>query len=54
MIKVSKSHVCGGGASQSAIMDKTSMYVGDGASLELVDQFCYLGDNDMLTAECRR
>ena len=25
-------------------MDKTSTAVGDGARLELVDQFCYVGD----------
>ena len=30
-------------------MDRTSVDIGDGASLELVDVFCYLGD----IAECR-
>jgi len=25
-------------------MDRSSMDVGDGASLELVDKFCYMGD----------
>ena len=25
-------------------MDRTSVDIGDGASLELVDMFCYLGD----------
>jgi len=29
---------------QPASVDRTSMYIGDVASLELLDQFCYLGD----------
>jgi len=29
---------------QLASMDRTSMDIGDVVSLELVDQFCYLGD----------
>jgi len=44
MIKLSKSFVCRGCSDQRASVDRTSMDVGDGASLELVDMFCYLGD----------
>jgi len=44
MIKVSKSFVCRGCTDQLASMDRTSMDIGDGASLELVDIFCYLGN----------
>ena len=44
MIKVSKSFVCRGYTYQPAIVDRTSMDFGDGASLELVDMFCYLYD----------
>jgi len=42
MIKVSKSFVCRG--YHPASVDRISMDIGDGASLELVDMFCYLGD----------
>jgi len=38
---------CRGCTDQTASMDRTSVDigdVGDGASLELVDNFCYLGD----------
>jgi len=42
MIKVSKSFA--GYTDQQASMDRTSMDIGDGASLELVAMFCYLGD----------
>jgi len=44
MIKMSKSFVCRSCTDQSPRMDNTSMDIGDGASLELVDKFCYLGD----------
>jgi len=50
MIKVSKSFVCIGCTDQSASMDRTSMDNGVGASLELVDMFCCLGD--MLSVDC--
>jgi len=44
MIKVRKFVVCRGCTDQRASVDRTSMDIGDGASLELVDTFCYLGD----------
>jgi len=44
VIKVSKSFVYRGCTDQPDIVDGTSMDTGDGASLKLVDQFCYLGD----------
>jgi len=44
MIKMSKTFVCRSCTDQSPRMDRTSMDIGDGASLELVDKFCYLGD----------
>jgi len=36
--------VCRGCTDQQSLMNRTSMDIGDGASLELVDMFCYLGD----------
>jgi len=44
MIKVSKSFVCRGLTDQPDSMYRTSMNISDGANLELVDMFCYLGD----------
>jgi len=48
MTKVSKSFVCTVEAAQINqlvwIMDRTSMDIGDGASLELMNKFCYVGD----------
>jgi len=44
MIKVREFFVCRGCTDQLASVDKTSVDIGDGASLELVDTFCYLGD----------
>jgi len=44
MIKVSKSVVCRGYTGEPASMNRTSMNIADGASLELLDMFCYLGD----------
>jgi len=44
MIKVNKSFVCRGCTDQLASVDRTSMDIADGASLESVDMFCYLGD----------
>jgi len=44
VIKVSKSFVCRSCTDQPASVDSTSMDNGVGASLELVDKFCYLGD----------
>jgi len=49
MIKVSKSFVCTGCTDQQASMDMTSMDIWDGASLQLLDQFCYL--DDMLSVD---
>jgi len=49
MIKVSKSFVCRSCTDQPASMYRTNMDIGDGASLELVDTFCYLGH--MLNAD---
>jgi len=39
-IIVSKSFVCRGCTDQPASMDRTSMGIGDGDGLELVDKFC--------------
>jgi len=36
--------VCRGCTDQRVSMARTSMDIGDGASLELVAVFCYLGD----------
>ena len=36
--------MCTGRTDEPASMDKTSTDTGDGASLELVDMFCCLGD----------
>ena len=36
---------------QRASVDRTSMDIDDGASLEFVDMFCYLGDTDMLSVD---
>ena len=44
MIKLSKSFLCRGCTDQQASVDRTSMNIGDGASLKLVATFCYLGD----------
>jgi len=44
VVIVSKSFVCRGCTDQQASVDRTSMDIGDGASLESVDTFCYLGD----------
>ena len=44
MIKVSKCFVCRGCTDQPASVDRTSVDISDGARLELVDMFCYLGD----------
>jgi len=44
MIKVSKSSVCRNCTDQPASMDRISMDIGDGASLELVDKISSLGD----------
>ena len=41
IIKVNKSSVCIGCTDQPASINSTSMHIGDGASLELVDKFCY-------------
>jgi len=41
IIKVNKSSVCIGCTDQPASINRTSMHIGDGASLELVDKFCY-------------
>ena len=43
MIKVSESFVCRGCTDQPSSMARSSMDIGDGASLELVDMFRYLG-----------
>jgi len=44
MTEVSRPFVCTGFTDQPASTDRTSMDVSDGASLELVDMFCNLGD----------
>jgi len=44
MIKVSKYFVCTGCTDQRSSVDRTSMDIGDDASLESVDMFCHLGD----------
>jgi len=44
MIIVSMLVVYRGCTDQSASVDRTSMGIGDGANLELVAMFCYLGD----------
>ena len=36
--------MCRGCTDQPASVNRTNMNIGDGASLELVDMFCYLGD----------
>ena len=49
MIEVSKFFVCRGCTDQPASMDRTSMNIGDGASLEFVHIFCYL--DNMLSVD---
>jgi len=44
MIKVTESFACRGCTDQPFSMDRTSMDIGDDASQEIVDKFCYLGD----------
>jgi len=44
MIKVSKSFACRGCTDQRVSVDRTSMDIDDGASLEVVDKFYYKGD----------
>jgi len=44
VIKVSKSFVCRGCTDERASVDRTSMNIGDGASLELVDLLHYVSD----------
>jgi len=49
MIKASKSDVCRSCTDERASVNRTSMNIGDGASLELVDTLCYVsvdGDAD--------
>jgi len=45
MYKVMKTFVCGGCANTVTGTGRTSVYIGGDANLELVDKFCYLGDN---------
>ena len=44
IIKVSESFMFRGCTDQTANMDRTSMDIGDGVRMELVDKFCYLVD----------
>jgi len=41
---MSKFFVCRGCTDQPASLDRTTVDISDGASIELVDKFCYLGD----------
>jgi len=51
MIKVSKSFVCRGYTGEPASMNRTSMNIGDGARLELLDFFMFCYQGDMLSAD---
>jgi len=44
MYKVMKSFICRGCSNSVTNTGRTSVGIGSGANLELVDKFCYLGD----------